>query len=380
MTFSGPARLRRFATRLLYGEEASPELAAARALLVPASWMVGAVARARRAAYERGLMRSARAPVPTIAVGNLSLGGTGKTPFVLWLAQKLSSIGVRPGILTRGYGSALGSAVHRVRGDDPREADEALLLARRLPDAIVVAGRDRRRAAVIAAGAGAQALLLDDAFQHLALARDLEILLIDPRVPPGAGRVLPAGPLREPWSAASRADFFVVVEDGVAVAAAAAPESAARRGPAPAATRANGFGKPLVRAERRPAALRRAGSVSHAPAALAGARVFLLSGIAHPAGFRALVERTGARIAGESRHPDHHRFSDAELAHAAAAAQAAAAEMILTTEKDAARLPAAFLARDDVAVLEITLAITEGEERLLGEVRRVVGGGGDGGA
>jgi tetraacyldisaccharide 4'-kinase len=108
--------------------------------------------------------------------------------------------------------------------------------------------------------------------------------------------------------------------------------------------------------------------------------VFLLSGIAHPAGFRALVERLGARIAGESRHPDHHRFSDAELAHAAAAARAATAEMILTTEKDAARLPATFLARDDVAVLEIDLAITEGEERLLDAVRRVAKGRGDGGA
>lgn len=378
MSFSARAEMRRFATRLLYDVKASPDLAAARALLIPASWMVGAAARARRAAYERGLLRSTRASVPVIAVGNLSLGGTGKTPLVLWLAHALSSIGVRPGILTRGYGSALGSAAHRVRADDPREADEALLLARRLPDAIVVAGRDRRHAARIAAGDGAQALVLDDAFQHLALARDLEILLIDPRVPPGAGRVLPAGPLREPWSAASRANFFVVVDDGVTPPV-ASPEAAAPRRPAPPPVRANGFGKPIVRAERRASALRCAGS-SHALSSLAGTRVFLLSGIAHPAGFRALVERLGARIAGESRHPDHHRFSDAELTHAAAAARAATAEMILTTEKDAARLPATFLARDDVAVLEIDLAITEGEERLLDAVRRVAKGRGDGGA
>lgn len=344
------------AERFIHGEERSVKVAAARLALSPAEILFRLATRLRAALYSSGILPARRLSVPVISVGNLTVGGTGKTPLTLWIAERLSALGVVPGIVLRGHGARRGGAPRLVSASDPEgaalDSDEARLLAARLPLVPIVAARDRARGAALALDAGAGAILLDDGFQHLALARDLDLLLLDPRFPSPHGRLLPAGPFRESWSAARRADLLLVV-DGTAF-------------PSP-------NGRPLVRAERRATALRRAHGADEDPASLAGRRVALLSGIARPDGFRGLFERLGATVVTEARFPDHHRFGADELERAAAGARDAAAELIVTTEKDAARLPASFLGRDDVAVLCISLDIVEGEERLLAALREAIG-------
>ncbi|MBI2073492.1 MAG: tetraacyldisaccharide 4'-kinase [Gemmatimonadetes bacterium] len=180
------------AARWLWSATTAPARLA-RASLVPAAAAYAACARVRVQAYRHGLLRSRRIGVPTIAVGNLSVGGTGKTPIASWIAAHCARRGLTPGIVLRGYGG-----------------DETGVHHERLPGAIVVQGRDRARAARRAVGLGARAIVLDDGFQRLDVRRDLNLLLVSAEASDTARRMLPAGPWREPWSAMRRADIVVV--------------------------------------------------------------------------------------------------------------------------------------------------------------------------
>jgi len=165
--------------------------------LVPPSLLYAAVAAARRLAYARGLYRSVHLPCPVVVVGNLSVGGTGKTPLVCWLAANLARRGYQPGIVTRGYGGTSREARRISASDDPGEVgDEPILLARRSGVPVAI-GRDRPAAARLLADGGCRVILSDDGLQHYALARDCEIVVIDAERRFGNGRLLPAGPLRE---------------------------------------------------------------------------------------------------------------------------------------------------------------------------------------
>ena len=160
--------------------------------------------RARRLAYARGLYRSVRLPCPVVVVGNLSVGGTGKTPLVCWLAANLAGRGYQPGIVTRGYGGTSREARRISASDDPREVgDEPILLARRTGVPVAI-GRNRPAAARLLADEGCRVIVSDDGLQHYALARDCEIVVIDAERRFGNGRLLPAGPLREPRRAPAR--------------------------------------------------------------------------------------------------------------------------------------------------------------------------------
>ncbi len=361
--------------RHLFGEDRSPGGALARILLAPASVAFEIASRARGALYDRGILRAERLPVPVVSVGNLTVGGTGKTPFVAWLTARFLSVGRHPAIVLRGYGARVGALPRRVAavaadpasrggqsdaqtdahdGNAGPESDEALLLARRFPSTPVIAGRDRARGARIALAAGADTIVLDDGFQHRALARDLDIVLLDPRVAPGRGRFLPAGPFREPWSALARADLLAVV-DGPNVA----PPG----------------GRPLVRAVRRALALRFAAGRREPPSSLRGRRVLALSGIGRPESFRALAESEACDVVAVSAFRDHHAFRPDELARVLEDAARHRAELVVTTEKDAARLPPAFLDRGDVAILEIELAIVEEEDALVRALEAALHGG-----
>ena len=165
--------------------------------LVPLSWLYGAAAAAHRALHRRGVLGTQRVGAPVIVVGNLTVGGTGKTPLVVWLAQRLAARGLRPGIATRGY-RAGATGARRVGPLDaaPEVGDEPLLLARRtgLPVAI---GRQRTQAARLLIAAGCDVIVSDDGLQHHALARDCEIVVVDAERRFGNGWLLPAGPLRE---------------------------------------------------------------------------------------------------------------------------------------------------------------------------------------
>jgi len=180
-------------------------------LMLPLAGVFRLIVALRRGAYRSGLLRSHRVTRPVVVIGNLSVGGTGKTPFTIWLAQALQSRGTRVGIVLRGYG---GRSAHWPREVSDGSAweevgDEAVLLARRT-GAIVVAGPDRVAAARRAIELGAQIVLSDDGLQHYRLARDLEIAVIDARRGLGNGRLLPAGPLREPRRRLSRVNLIVL--------------------------------------------------------------------------------------------------------------------------------------------------------------------------
>jgi tetraacyldisaccharide 4'-kinase len=178
--------------------------------MLPLSLGYGAVAGSRRHLYVKRLRRSTRVSLPVVVVGNLSVGGTGKTPLVCWLVARLIDLGFSPGVVTRGYGGSHGSVRLVDPFDDPKVVgDESILLARRT-GAPVAIGRDRPGASQLLVGAGCDVVVSDDGLQHYALARDCEIVVIDGDRRFGNGWLLPAGPLRETPARLASADAIVV--------------------------------------------------------------------------------------------------------------------------------------------------------------------------
>jgi tetraacyldisaccharide 4'-kinase len=269
-------------------------------LRVPAR-LFGLVVHLRRSAYARGWFHSHRLPRPVIVVGNLSVGGSGKTPLVIWLAQQLSERGLKPGVVLRGYGgSAAAGRVPQLVAPDSDVAvvgDEALLL--RLRTGVPVAiGRDRVGAARLLLGAGVNVIIADDGLQHLRLARDFEIAVIDAARGMGNGYLLPAGPLREPPQRLSTVDAVVINgEDGVSVGSAGA--TGVKRG---FVMRLRGEWLRPLAGSRPPVAL----------SSLAGRRVHAIAAIGNPQRFFAQLAAAGLTVVAHA-FPDHHRYGAAEL-------------------------------------------------------------------
>jgi tetraacyldisaccharide 4'-kinase len=193
-------------TKLWYRDDAGPSL------LQPLSWLYGAVVRLRRMAYSKGWLAAQRVGKPVVVVGNLTVGGTGKTPLVIWLAGQLTQRGLKVGIVSRGYGSRTEREPRLVSGNSSWQevGDEPLLLSRTTGCATMV-GRDRVAAAsALVEQQGVDVIVADDGLQHLRLARDCEIVVIDGVRGFGNARVLPAGPLRESVSRLAEADLIVV--------------------------------------------------------------------------------------------------------------------------------------------------------------------------
>ena len=180
----------------------------------PLSFLYGQAVEARAGLYASGTLRVHRLAAPVISVGNLTFGGTGKTPFVEFLARRMRFEGYRPAILSRGYGRRSRGVVVVSVGEGPLVAaeiggDEPVALAARLPGVAVVVGERRVAAGEVAALLNTDLFLLDDGFQHLALARDVNLLLLDSKDPFGGGKLFPAGRLREPLAAIERADAII---------------------------------------------------------------------------------------------------------------------------------------------------------------------------
>jgi len=254
-----------------------------------------------------------RAPVPVLCVGNATVGGTGKTPVVIDLARRLRARGIDAHILTRGYGGATRRTlrVDPICHDAVAVGDEALLLASVAPCWV---GADRAASARAAVAAGAAALLLDDGLQNPLLTKDVSVLVIDGGAGFGNGKLLPAGPLREPAAAAaSRCHAAIIIGADRADATAALPP-----------------GLPVLHARLTP------GSSMHA---LAGARAYGFAGIGRPEKFFATLREAGIALAGTRAFPDHHPYRASDLAALRRDAAAADAALV-TTEKDYVRLPA----------------------------------------
>jgi tetraacyldisaccharide 4'-kinase len=279
----------------------------------------------RRRWFERHPDARRRLREPVISIGNLSVGGTGKTPMVLLIARWLLDRGERPAILSRGYGRrdrpdgvVVVSDGQRVLADVHRSGDEPFMLARHLPPAVVVVGEDRFLGGALAERRlGATVHLLDDGFQHLQLARDLDILMTTPGEITG-GRVLPMGRLREPIGAAARAHVVVILESDLASAR----------------SEAWSLGVSQVVAGRR----RLQGAEGALGADGASGAVVAVAGIARPKEFFAMLRAAGYRVVDTFEFADHHRFTRSDVDRIHAAVQAAGAACVVTTEKDLVRL------------------------------------------
>jgi len=280
--------------------------------LWPLSLLFRALAALRAMLFRIGVLTSARLPVPVVVVGNIFIGGTGKTPLTIWLAQALLAAGLRPGVISRGHGSE-GEAPRAVTLDaDAREVgDEPLLIARRTGVPVFV-GRQRAAAgrALLAAHPQVNVLITDDGLQHYALARDVEVVLFDGRGV-GNGWLLPAGPLREPPG--RRRDFTVVNAPEIT------PQLARAVGGQPfRMTLAGEVAEQLLDANNRLPL-----------GAFAGKRILAAAGIGNPGRFFAML-RTAGLAFDELALPDHHDFRDDPFARVDA-------DIILITEKDAVK-------------------------------------------
>jgi tetraacyldisaccharide 4'-kinase len=304
-------------------------------LLPPAGlWRLGTAARNLR--YDRGSRAVAELALPAVAVGNLTVGGSGKTPVASWIAAHYAARGIRPGILLSGYAR-----------------DEVLVHQYAVPDAIVIGDPDRPAAARRAEAAGAKVLVLDDAFQLRQVGRDLNLVVVSAESARAVPWPLPAGPWREGWRSLERADRAIVTRKRADLAAAQELAGA------------------LARRMGRPAAIvelgvrRYSGLLSGRPveaAELAGRRVVAATAIAEPASFIAQTKATGAQVQ-VATWPDHHEFVEQDLAWLAKAARKA--DHLVVTRKDAVKLQDRWPASvPEPLVAELTLHWEAGEAEL----------------
>jgi tetraacyldisaccharide 4'-kinase len=309
-------------------------------LLLPLAMGFQAGVAVRRAAYRRGWFRVRRLNRPVVSIGNLSVGGTGKTPLVAYVAQRLVERGWRPSILTRGYRRGPGPRLVAIapragRSANPQEVgDEVAWLAAALPDVPIVVARDRYQAGRLAEHHfNVQIHLLDDGFQHWALHRDVDILALDTTRPLAGEALLPLGRLREPPPALRRAHVAVLTRVEVGDAGsleanvrAIHPQIKIFHG----AVRLSGLAS--IGPDRRR---------NLPPDALAGKPVLAFCGIGNPEAFFADLQLWGFSVIARESFRDHHRYGRSEVARLVQRARAAGAAALLTTEKDAINLPAA---------------------------------------
>lgn len=287
-----------------------------RIALSPMGYAYGTAMSLRRLAYAKGWSKSEKPDVPVICIGNLTMGGTGKTPFVCLAVRECARLGRRPGILLRGYRSKTGGI-----------SDEAELYRRFFPDYPIEVGADRLASAARAIKAGAEVLILDDGFQHLRIRRDCDIVLIDASRP--LGRVLPAGPLREPASALSAAGAVILTHSD------RTPNNESLEQLARTVRHYNP-GVPIFHSRHAPVRLREAGKSEEMDIGLLSRmKVVALCAIARPDSFVRTLIDCGAEVAGKLFFPDHHPIGDGVVQGLEMARKMGA--RLVVTEKDAVK-------------------------------------------
>jgi tetraacyldisaccharide 4'-kinase len=311
-----------------------------RAGLVPPALVYGRIVALRNRLYDTGWLAAARVQARVVSVGNLTVGGTGKTPAVLWVATHLAARGRRVAIVARGYGKrrpgvVVVSEAGRALVPPEEGGDEAVMLAARFPGPIVTAERRADAARVACDRFGAEVVVLDDGFQHRALARDADLVLLADEP---SELLLPAGPGREPATSLARAAAVLCMGE--------------RESPG---------GIPAFRGRLRATDLvDPAGRVEGPAASLAGAEVAVVAGVARPERVAATVAALGATVRETVAFPDHHAYARDDLPRLAAAARRS---RLVTTEKDLvklARLPGA----PPMVAVRVDLEVENGEELL----------------
>lgn len=344
----------------MYGRKSSVIIGA---LLFFLSLLYGMAVRLRAGAYGWGLLRTRDLPVPVISIGNITLGGTGKTPATVNVAGILLKNGRKPVLLSRGYGRSDRSAVLVVSDGNAKVlepvsgGDEPVLIARRHPGVPVVVGADRRRSGTFAIERfHPDIAVLDDGFQHIRLKRDLNIVLIDAVDPFGSGRLFPAGILREPLTALRRANVVLITRADRAEDIVHLKETVgrytnariftARHSPRDVMNTATGETRPLD--------------------FLRGKQVFAFAGIARPDSFFSLLRDLGAVVTGTAVYPDHYSYSRSDLADLVSKSGERDPALLVTTEKDGVRIKN--MASEGIWAVRIDLDVDENsawEETLL---------------
>jgi tetraacyldisaccharide 4'-kinase len=308
--------------------------------LAPFSALYGAVVRARMALYRGGALKAREAGAPVVSVGNLTAGGTGKTPLVGWVAGALAAEGRRVCVLSRGYGRAaerrrvVVSDGGRLLADAREGGDEPRLLAEQLLGmASVVSDADRVAAARWSREVlGADAFVLDDGFQHLRLARDLDVVTVDATDPWGGGRLLPRGRLREPLEGLARADCVVITRADLADDLERLRAEVERLCDGRAAVLTSRLRTRRLR-PLHPGADQPEGETAPQPSAA-------FCAVGNPRAFFAHLRADGHELAHTRAFPDHHAYAQADLDRLAREAKAGGARSLLTTAKDAVKLRA----------------------------------------
>ncbi len=328
-------------------------------LLLPFSWVYGVIVILRNAAYDAGVFAAREAGVPVISVGNLTTGGTGKTPLVAYLAERLLNRGLNVGVLSRGYrrrshGVVVVSDGSEILAGPDAGGDEPVMLAHRLRKVSVVVAEKRWEGARHAVESlGSQVLVLDDGFQHRALKRNADIVVLDGRRDITREPLLPAGRRREPLAALGRADVIAL-------------SKIAQGDPSPTWMREveAGRGTQAIRYHYRVDSVRAVCDDHEIPhSSLRGVKVLAFSGIADHAGFLQTLAALGVETGGAKEFEDHHRYTAPDIALLKDLAGRAGAAQLVTTEKDAVKVRP-WAAGLPVLYLRIGVEIDEGGEAL----------------
>jgi tetraacyldisaccharide 4'-kinase len=350
---------------LISGSKAGFAAAFLRVLAGIVSCAYSTVIQIRNFLYSRGIMKSfavtqaglkttdrTQQTVPVISIGNITAGGTGKTPMVIWLCNYLQNKGLKCSILTRGYKSAAG------------QNDEPAMLAKNCPDAAVVINPDRLEGAIEAVKKyRAQVLIMDDGFQHRRLHRDIDIVTIDATRPFGFGKMLPAGLLREPIKSLRRANAAIITRSDLVSDndLSALTDTIKKNNPDVAV--AQTVHSPLYAIST--------GDEKIPLKKLNGKTVFAFCGIANPEAFFATLDTTGVKIAGTRIYDDHHSYTAENIGEIRQQAKQFGAVMILTTEKDFHKIS---MPGDNIAYLAVKIGFTAGEEKITGLIERAMKG------
>lgn len=336
---------------IVSGRSRGPFAYLGRMVLGLASGGYALAATLRNFAYDKGLAKSSSAGVPVVSIGNITTGGTGKTPMVEYVARHYRGRNLRVAILSRGYGSEEHGGMN----------DEGLLLDQNLPDVPHLQGANRSELAQVAVNElESEVLILDDGLQHRRLKRILNIVLIDATNPFGYGWVLPRGLLREPLrQGLKRVDILVLtrsdlVSDDEKIAIRKKIQKLLPK-----------TDKPWVESVHRPLDLIMAQGEIRQISSISGLKAAIFCGLGNPSAFRRTVESLGVQVVDERTFPDHHHYSEADIASLSQWVGSTEADLVLTSQKDLVKLPVEHLGRRPLGAIRIGLDVIKGESELI---------------